>query len=200
MSQARGSNAVFIGGIKETTYATTPGSPEGVVLPIITSSLSATQGSSVSNVIRGRRDAVKPSRGNYDVAGSVVVPVDLAGIGYWLQKLMGDASTTGSSPYSHVFTVGDTIDSWVMEHGFSDVSQFELFNGCKVNSLAFSFDAGSDAELTVTAEVVGAKSTLSTSPVDASPTENTLSRLEIGDLSLTEGGSSIASVTAVDLR
>ena len=37
------------------------------------------------------------------VAGSVVVPVDLINIGYWLQMLLGDPTTTGADPYTHVY-------------------------------------------------------------------------------------------------
>ncbi len=198
MAQAKGSLAQFLGGVKEATYKTTPGSVSAFVLPIISSGLSANQGNIDSNVIRGNRNAAMPAKGNTTVAGSVVVPVDLINIGYWLQMLLGDPTTTGSDPYTHVFKVTSALDSWVLEHGYSDITQFQEFNGCKCNSLAFSFDATANAELTATAQVEGATEALGTSSIDASPTTQTLTPFEIDDLAMTEGGSAIASVRSVD--
>lgn len=198
MTQAKGALAQLIGGIKEDSYGVTPGSPSGVLLPIISSGIKATQPLNESAVLRGRRDAAKPDAGNITVAGPVVVPVDQLGLGYWLQKLFGDPTTSGTGPYSHVYKVGNTIDSWVIEHGYTDISQFQLFNGGKVNSMAFSFDAGANAELTATVQVEGQKETWSASSVDAAASELALSRFSIGDLALTEGGASIANVTKID--
>ncbi len=111
---------------------------------------------------------------------------------------LGDPATTGADPYTHEFTVSSALDSWVLEQGYTDIAQFQEFNGCKCNSLAFSFDATANSELTATAAVEGATEALGTSSVDASPTTQTLTPFEIGDLAMTEGGSAIAIVRSVD--
>ncbi len=199
MVQAKGSQAQLLGGVKEVTFGTTPGTPTAYTLPVISSNITGTQQQINSNVIRGGRNPTAPSNGNKSVAGQVVVPVDLINIGYWLQMALGDPTTTGSGdPYTHVFKVGDSLDSWVLEQGYTDINQYQEFNGCKVNSLAFSFDATANSELTATAQVEGATEALDTSSIDATPTAQSVTPLEIGDLAIKEGGSTIGSVRSID--
>ena len=68
----------------ETDFGTTP-STGGVIMPIISSSLKASQNLNDSSVIRGTRNPAAPSRGNIDTSGSIVPPVDVLGFGYWLK-------------------------------------------------------------------------------------------------------------------
>ena len=199
MTQAKGSQAQLVGGIKETTFGSDPASPSGVVLPIISSDISLTQPNIDDDVLRGNRNAAKPSKGNKAVSGSVVAPLDITGIGYWLQMALGDPTTTGSGPYTHVFKVPSSLDSWVLEQGYADITQYQKFNGCKVNSLAFNFDAAANTALQVSAQVEGASLTQGTSSIDGSASAISLTRFEIDDLALTEGGSSIANVRSLSL-
>ena len=77
----------------ETDFGTTP-STGGVVMPIISSSLKASQNLNDSSVIRGTRNPAAPSRGNIDTSGSIVPPVDVLGFGYWLKLGFGAPTTT----------------------------------------------------------------------------------------------------------
>lgn len=72
----------------ETDFGVTP-STGGVVMPIISSSLKASQNLNDSNVIRGTRNPAAPSRGNIDASGSITPPVDVIGFGYWLKLAFG---------------------------------------------------------------------------------------------------------------
>lgn len=183
----------------ETAYNTTPETPTAIKLPIINSSLKSTQNLIESAVIIGRRDPVMPARGNVDVAGSIEIPVDEVGIGYWLKLLFGAPTTTGASnPYTHVFKIGDTQPSAVLEQGFTDIDVYELFNGVKVSKFSISF--GGDGELTAKIDVIGGKETIGATSVDETPTTITITKLGNFQASLKEGGSAIATVLSVDVN
>ena len=203
MTQAKGSAAQLIGGIKETTFGSDPGTISGVKLPIVSSNLSSSQPNIEDDVLRGTRNASRPGKGNTTAGGSVVVPVDRIAIGYWLQMLLGDPDTTADSPSTgyntHVFKVSDALDSWVLEQGYTDIGQYEKFNGVKVNSMQFSFDAAANSNLNATVAIEAAKETLGASSIDSSAASLSLTRFEIDDLALTEGGSNIAIVKSVNL-
>ena len=191
MSQAKGSQAQLLGAVKETTYGSDPASISAVNLPINSSAIKKTRNLITPATIRGRRDAVQPAQGNTNVAGDVVVPVDLINIGYWLQMLLGDPTTTGTDPYTHTFKVGDSIDSWVLEQGYTDIAAYQKFNGCKANT--FSMKVGGDEELVATIGILGASGTTGTSSMDSSPTTESFTRLNNFQASIKEGGSTIAT-------
>ena len=105
----------------------------------------------------------------------MVVPVDSVAFPYWLKAMFGAPTTTGSDPYEHVFDVGDTMPSEVMEMRFSDgstVITYAKHNGVKVSN--FSMSMGGDQELVATIGLEGASETLSGTAYDASPTSLTL--------------------------
>lgn len=197
MVQAKGSSAQLIGGIKEATYNTTPGTHAGIVLPVMSATIRGSQNMQTTAVIRGTRNPAQPFFGNVDVQGQVVVPIDEVGIGYWLQMLLGDPATSGTGPYTHVFTVPTAIDSWCLEQGYTDIGVYQLFNGCKAQSL--SFTAGGDGELSATVQIVGGKETISGTSVDATPTTITLSQFNNFQGSVFEGGSVSSIVQEVEM-
>lgn len=88
------------------------------------------------------------------MSGSVTVPVDQIGIGYWLAAMFGSPATSGSGdPYTHVFKVTDGQPSLVLEQQYPDIGTYETFNGCKISK--FSFTYGGDTELTAQNGTVG---------------------------------------------
>lgn len=202
-TQATGANATLIMSPKESTYGTTPAdTTSSVALPFVSNSLKAEQKVIKPNTITSSRQTKMPTLGNKSAGGSVVVPLGLASIGYWLRMAMAAPTTSGGPTYTHVFKAASTVDSWCLEKGFTDLDtdEFELFKGCKVNKLSFSFDQSSDNPLTATADVIAATSAWSTSSIDSSPTALSDTTLAIGDLALTEGGSSIATVQSLTME
>jgi hypothetical protein len=75
----------------------------------------------------------------------------------------GEAAS--SSPYAHRFVVGGSLPSFVIEKGFTDITQYFKYNGCKVNSM--SFDVTPEGFQEVTFNLLGAKETPSSSPYNA---------------------------------
>jgi len=189
MTQAKGSKGQILIDF-ETTYGSTPDVPEGKLCPFNSSALKSTRNQIESATITGRRDPVEPSDGNIDVSGSITVPVDILNFGNWLKALLGDPVTTGTGPYTHTFQVGDDVPSLVIEQGFTDIGQFFLFNGCKIDSM--SIDIGGDNELTADFGIIGAKETLAAASFDAAPDELALTKFQNFQAAVTEGGSPLA--------
>lgn len=198
MSRAKGYNSQLAFGF-ESTYGETPESVKGYNMPFNQSKISIKQNLIESGTIRGRRDKEQPALGNIDVAGSVVVPLDQVGIGYWLSAMFGSPATIGSgNPYTHVFKVNGSQPSLVLEQQYTDIATYEMFNGCKVNK--FSFTYGGDAELTAGIELIGARRTVGTAPFTPSLTGIPLLKFSSFQGSVEEGGSQLAIVTEASLN
>jgi len=181
----------------ETAFGVTPVTPIGYSMPFNKSGMAGKETLNSSDTITGRRDPVAPFRGNKDVNGNLVVPMDARGFGYWLKAMLGAPTTTGSSTYQHIFKVGDTQPSLFLEQGFTDVGQYFLYNGCKVSKAGFSF--GGDGELTASIDIMGTKETLATSSVDATPTTFGFDRFANFQAAIKEGGSAIGICTEASL-
>jgi len=185
----------------ETAYKTAPSTASAVKLPFNSCDLRPNRPIQQPGTIRSNRNPTIPFRGNIDVSGNVVVPLDLVCSGYWLKGLLGNPTTTGSeAPYTHVFKVGDTVPSMILDKGFGDISLYYKYAGIKINTMAVTF--GGDGELTATFGLMGASETKGASAYDASPSDLTAiaTRFENFEAAITEGGSSIATLTQVSLN
>jgi hypothetical protein len=198
MSRAKGYNSQLALGY-ETTYGKTPTSVTGYNMPFNQSKIAIKQNLLESSTIRGRRDKEQPAVGNIDVSGSIVVPIDQVGIGFWLAAMFGSPTTTGSDdPYTHVFKVTDRQPSLVLEQQYPDITAYEMFNGCKVNK--FSFAYGGDKELTANIDLMGAKRTIGVVPFASDLTDISLLKFSNFHGSIEEGGSPLAIVTEASLN
>ncbi len=198
MSRAKGYNSQLALGY-ETTYGKTPASIKGYNMPFNQSKIAIKQNLIESSTIRGRRDKEQPAVGNIDVSGSIVVPVDQIGIGFWLRAMFGNPTTTGSGdPYTHVFKVTDNQPSLVLEQQYPDISAYEMYNGCKVNK--FSFTYGGDNELSANIDIIGAKRTVGATPCASPLTDISLLKFNNFQGTIEEGGLQLASVTEASLN
>lgn len=201
MTQAKGFNAQLIVDF-ESEFGKSPSTAAAVKLPVNSSQVKSKQSFIETNTITGRRDAVAPLAGNIDVSGTVVVPVDQEGIGYWLKAMFGSPETTapatGQTTYTHVFKPGISQPSLVLEQGYTDVKIYELFNGCKVSK--FGLNLGGDGELTANIDIMGAIEKIQSTSYSSAPANVNLSRFGNFQASILEGGASIASVTNASLN
>jgi hypothetical protein len=198
MSRAKGYNSQLALGY-ETTYGTTPTSIKGYNMPFNQSKITIKQNLVESSTIRGRRDKEQPAVGNIDASGSVVVPIDQVGSGFWLRAMFGNPTTTGSGdPYTHVFKVNDSQPSLVLEQQYPDIPAYEMYNGCKVNK--FSFTYGGDTELTANIDIIGAKRTVGATPFASSLTDISLLKFSNFQGTIEEGGIQLAIVTEASLN
>lgn len=181
----------------ETDFGTTP-STGGVVMPIISSSLKASQNLNDSSVIRGTRNPAAPSRGNIDTSGSIVPPVDVIGIGYWLKLGFGAPTTTAQGTgKKHVFKIGPDMPSATFEQGYKDISTYQQFSGVRMNKMSLNF--GGDAELTASIDVMGCKETMAAVPFDTAPKSITFTPFENLEATIKEGGVTVANVLSMSL-
>jgi len=168
-------------------------------MPFNQSQLSINQNLINSTTIRGRRDQIQPAIGNTDVSGSIVVPIDQTGTGFWLRAMFGNPTTTGSGdPYTHVFKVANSQSSLVLEQQYPDIPAYEMFNGCKVNKFSFSY--GGDTELTATIDILGAKRTVGAAPFASPLTALSLLKFSNFQGTIEEGGAQLAIVTEASLN
>lgn len=196
MAQAQGSKA-YLALQKETTFATDPGVPALIKIPFSNESIGRTIALESNDHITGNRNASAPVRGNTDVAGSISFNLGPFP-GELLLGALGDVDTTGAGPYVHTITVGDDLPSFTLEKGFSDISQFFKYNGCKVGR--FQLTATPSGFQKASIDIMGAKETASGTSFDATLTD-------LGDYpfdgfllsSVLEGGGAITGITEITL-
>lgn len=195
MTQAEGSNAQILIG-EESTYKTQPGTPAGFVLPFLSESLGQKKGLGESNVITNSRNPKQPFSTTKEVSGSISTELNPF-MGLMLKHLLGTAAVAGSDPYTHTFSIGALpVGLWV-DKGFTDISQYFLYNGVRVNSASFSF-SGAGGVVPVTFDLMGAKRTTGSSAQDASPTDAGHTAFNQFEAAIEEGGSSSAIVSEVE--
>jgi hypothetical protein len=145
-----------------------------------------------SNLIHGDRNATAPVRGNTDVGGSIITELG-AYPGLLFEGLLGSVATTGAGPYVHVIKVADTLPSYMIEKGFTDIGKYFKYNGCKFNKL--SMDINASGFMNITLDVMGAKETPADVTFDATATD--LGKASFDGFSVSsieEGGVPIANV------
>lgn len=178
----------------ETTFGADPGVPDVKSMPFNSCDVKASRAKNTAQTLTGNRNPVEPFDGNVVVNGNIVVPVDALAFGYWLKAMFGAPTTSGTGPYTHLFKVGNTQPSLVLEKKFATATaSYAKMNGCKVGKM--SMRVGGDGELTATLDIEGAAEALGTSPLDATVTAVALSRFNNFQASLKEGGSTLASCT-----
>ena len=197
MAQQKGSNVKVLLGF-ESTFGQAPSA--GYSLYINSSGLRETQAVNAPATLTGSRNPAVPFRGNRDVRGTIVVPIDSTCMAYWLKAMFGDPTTTGTDPYTHEYKIGDTMPSFTFETGFEDLAtnEYQRFLGCKVSG--FSLTVGGDGELTGNIDVVGASGSLESSSFDASPTSVSLNRVNNFQAAIEEGGATLSNATELTIN
>lgn len=197
MSQAQGWKGT-LGIQKETTFGVDPVSPSLNKVYFETESLSASRGLTTSNTISGTRNPTKPELGNIDVAGDISVEAQ-AYIGSMLEGVMGAVTTTGaSSPYTHVFKVGTSLPSYVIEKGFTDIAQYFKYNGCKFSKM--SVNTTPEGFQKMSFGVMGKKETIGSTSFDSTATDLGKTSFTGFMAAILEGGGSISNVSKLDLN
>lgn len=186
----------------ETVYGSDPSTIAAWKLPFNTLDIGLDQPNQYAATIRDNRNPSMPFRGNKDVTGTLVVPMDRRSTGVWLRGLLGSPVTTGSTiPYTHTYKVGDTIPSFALDVGHTDIGVYYKYNGCKINT--YGVTVGGDGELVANLGLIGASETKGTSAMDASPAVDhtaIATRFENFEAAATEGGSAIDYLTEMSFE
>lgn len=105
--------------------------------------------------------------------------------------------TTAATTYKHTLKFGGALPSLFIEKGFSDISQYFKYNGCKVSKLSLA--ATPEGFQKVSFDFSGTKETTGSSAFDSTATDLGKSSFNgFGIGTIEEGGSTIANVTKID--
>jgi hypothetical protein len=200
MEQARGYKSQVVIDFED-AFGQDPATPAGILMPINSWDVKAERNLTTPQTITGSRNPVQPIRGNLTVGGNAVVPVDYLSFGWWLRAMFGPPTTTGTGPYVHTFKLGDTQPSLVAckKEVVGATSYYTKQNGIKISTLGLT--VGGDGELTASLGVVGAtEDETGTTAYDETPSSSGFARAQNFQSSITEGGSSIATVTQLAIN
>lgn len=181
--------------VAESTYGTTPSTPAFKPLPHTGTTLAVTKDAVESEKIRGDRQVEDFRHGNKTVGGDITAELEYGAFDDFLEAaLCGGWS-------SDVLKAGVTRRSFTIQRKFADLStpEFHTYKGCEINALSLSVSP--NAMVTTTFGIIGKDLALATSAITgstfASPAVETPFDSFTG--SITEGGSAIATVTAIEL-
>ena len=194
MAQAIGSKARIIYD-SETTYKTTPGSPDAKILPFVSESIKLQRNLIESKAIKSSRNPNKPGRGNIEVAGDISLEINPF-LGTILRHALGASTPTGVGPYTHTIKINNLPVGLTIEKGFTDLAQYFLYNGCRINKLSMGFK--SEGIIDGSIGIIGAKETVSGTSFDATPVDYTHKPFDGFEASIQEGGSAIATVSELN--
>lgn len=163
MAKISGSNVTFNIG-KETTLGVSPVAMQQLKCITTGEGLNSSASELVSNTITPIRDITGLRNGIYSASGDMSAEWSSEGCGIFLEGLLGAKTTTGTGPYVHTYRRASTVPSLTIERVYKS-NDTQVYNGCKVNSIAFNFDSG--ALVTATISLMGTKSGKGTSVIDA---------------------------------
>ncbi len=137
--------------------------------------------------------------------GSVSMLATYDNIGMLLKAAMGTVATTGSGPYTHAYTLADTLGSLTIESLRGTATNSEVFEGAKVSNMSLECAAGTEMtfNLDFVAETAAARSTAGTPSYAA--TENVILHHQAGQFSFNSVNYDLSSLnlqisTGVDRR
>jgi len=115
-----------------------------------------------------------------------------------IMKCNTGTATAGAALFKHVFKVQDDMPSASIEKGFSDLSKYAVYPGCKISKLSISAQVGNN-ELTATADIMGADEILNDASLDSSPTQEQPLRFNNFNATVVENGEVLGSARKMSL-
>lgn len=179
----------------ETTYGTAPASGFRS-MPFASQSLRDDQPLLESELLGFGNDPAAPVSDMISVDGTVRVPVDTDMIGYWLKLLLGQPTTTGTTPKTHTFNSGGfTRPTASIEVQHPDVPAYTMFSGIGVESGMFEF--ASSGLLTCEMKLIGQKAAaISATSVAGAVAAATGSRFGHFNGSIKRNGTALGNIMA----
>lgn len=182
--------------VVESTFGTTPGTPSLIQLPYTTQSLNLSKERVTGTDIQPDRMLRVDRHGNRTAAGDIVADLRKADYDPFLESAFFNTFST------NVLKVGTTPKFFSIEDAATDITQFRLFTGMAVSSLAVSIRP--NQMVTGTFSMVGKDMSISGTSVDATKTASSgnapfdaySGALSIGDAG--GGLSAAAIVTGID--
>lgn len=198
MGQQRGSSTVIIYDT-ETTFKTTPGAPDAVVMAFVTESLRMSRNLLTSASITSSRNPLMPVRGNLEVGGDINFELSPQQ-GRLFKHLFGGYTHTipAGGLTTWTFTIDDLPAGMMIEKQFTDITTptYYQYNGCKINS--FKCAVKTEGFVDCSVSVLGAKETLAAASFDATATDLGHTPFDGFGATLKQGGVTMGVVTNFD--
>lgn len=181
--------------IVESTYGTTPTTPTWTPCPITGVSLGMTKDAIEAGKLRADRQVEDLRHGNKQVGGEINGELEYGAYDDLLEAMaMGTWS-------ANVLRTGTTRRSFTFERFFDlATDEYHRYTGCEVNSMTLSVQPNSMVGLTF--GIIGQNMSTNTTQVASSTYSADLGNSPFDSFtgSITEGGSAIADVTAIELN
>ena len=182
--------------VAESTYGTTPSTPTWTPCPHTSCSLGITKDSIVSSKLRGDRQIEDLRHGNKQSGGDIGIELEYDAFDTLLAAVMQGAWATD------VLKAGTTQTSYTFERKFAnlDTPEWHRTEGGIVNTL--SLEISPNAMVTGSFGIVGEDLLIATAEVVSSTYSADSGKMPYDSFtgSITEGGSSIATVTSLSLN
>lgn len=191
MAYAQGSRRI-IRYMAETTFAETPATPTLIPLRNNSDSLNLSKDTFESAELRGDRSIRDVRHGNEQVSGDISFDLAYGDFDAFLEAVMCNSWSTDT------LIQGTTLNSFIIEKEFADITQFAVYRGCAVNTLSLTLS--NNAVVTGTLGILGAGAD-PISGTSVQDSEGTITNTEVFDSfsgTLTEDGSDIGIVTNLE--
>lgn len=192
--QASGANGVITISGAETTPGQVPAVPAGQILPFDTESLARKTEQTKSNVRRSNRSGSKPILGNRTVDGNIKTELN-PNMARLFTMGFGSVATSGAGAYAHTFKIGDALPYHTIEKGFTDLSKFFRYLGCKCNK--FGFELGPSGILPLDMDFMGLDREIQAATFDAAALDLGHNPFEGFEGSIKEGAAAIGTITSM---
>jgi hypothetical protein len=182
--------------VVESTFGTTPGTPSLIQLPYTTHSLNLTKERVTGTDIQPDRMPRVDRHGNRTAAGDIVADLRKGDYDPFLESAFFGSFST------NVLKVGTTPKFFSIEDAATDITQFRLFTGMSVSSLAVSIRP--NQMVTGTFSMIGKNMSISGTSVDGTKTASSGNQpfdAYSGALKIADAGGSLATaaiVTGID--
>lgn len=192
-------SAVKVNLYDEVTYKSTTSVTAGMLVPYTECAIAAQRNNIQPNTISADRSRAIPGAGNLDITGNLTVEMSPDHIGKYLKHIIGTPVKTGSTaPYTYTFRPGALPVGMIIEKdwtGAGIASKVEQFLGCRVSSA--TIDVPQEGPATLQMQLQGAKYTIATAPIDASPMEPFFTGFFSSNAAVLIGGSASSIVKSV---
>jgi len=182
--------------IAEVTYGTTPSTPTWTPCPHTGTTLALTKDGLESEKLRGDRQIEDFRHGNKQIGGDISVELEYGALDDLLEAAFCGTWTTD------VLKTGVTRRSFTFERKFADLATPEWHRYTGVEISALSMSVAPNAMVTMSFTVVGQDISLATAEIASSTYSADVGNLPFDSFtgSITEGGSTIGVVTAIDIN
>ena len=182
--------------VAESTYGTTPSTPSFKPLPHTGTSLGLSKDAIESEKLRGDRQVEDFRHGNKSVSGDITGELEYGAFDDLIEAVFCGTWT------SDVLKTGTTRRSFTIERKFADLAtpEYHRHTGCEINT--FGLSVSPNSMVTATFGVVGKDLALATAIVSGATYADDQGNTPFDSFtgSITEGGSAIATVTALELN